>query len=207
MINIVQLRTVAAVVRHGSFAEAARELGYSPSAVSQQISAFEKAFKIELFERRTHSVYATPAAREIEAYANTVLTALDDLGGRIRTLSQGWHGSIRVGTFGTANLRLLPEAVRSFVRRFPLSEVLLEEERPVELLRALVSRELDIALVYTYGSALPDWPEQLTVVNRLTSPGGGRPGTLPASPRQSPRPGRAARTGAAGHLGNRWDDR
>lgn len=167
MINITQLRTLVAVVRHSSFAEAARELGYSPSAVSQQISAFEKTFKVELFERRAHSVYPTPAAREIEECATIVLTALDDLRNRMRTLSQGWHGSIRVGTFGTANLHLLPEAVRVFSRRFPLSEVLVQEERPMELLRALVARDLDVALLYAHGSAPPVLPDQLMAVELL----------------------------------------
>jgi len=161
LINFTQLKTFVAVVRHGSFAEAARELGYSPSAVSQQIAALEKMCKIELFERRAHSVYPTPAAREIAERTNMVLVALDDLRDRMRVLSQSWSGSIRVGAFSTASLHLMPATVRIFVGRFPRTEVLLDEGRPAELLQALVARDLDVALVYSYGLAEHRWREKV----------------------------------------------
>jgi DNA-binding transcriptional LysR family regulator len=166
--NVAQLRTLVAVVRHGSFSGAARDLGYSPSAVSQQIAALERTCKVELFERRPHSVYPTPVAREITERANAVLTALDQLREQIRALSQGWHGSIRIGAFGTASQHLLPAAVRNFVDRYPGSEVMLEEGLPTELLRALASKDLDVALVYSYGPSQRRWMHELKFVELLS---------------------------------------
>ena len=166
--NVVQLRTLVAVVRHGSFSGAARDLGYSPSAVSQQIAALERTCKVDLFERRAHSVHPTPVARQIAELSDEVLMALDRLRDQIRTLSQGWEGSVRVGAFGTASQHLLPAAVRSFVNRFPGSEVMLAEGLPTEMLRALVAGDLDVALVYSHGPSQQRWIEELTFVELLT---------------------------------------
>jgi DNA-binding transcriptional LysR family regulator len=166
--NVVQLRTLVAVVRHGSFSAAARDLGYSPSAVSQQIAALERTCKIELFERRAHSVHPTPVARQIAERSNEVLLALDRLRDQIRAISQGWHGSIRVGAFGTASQHLLPAAVRYFVDRYPGSEVMLEEGFPTELLRALAARDLDVALVYSHGPSQRKWMQELKFVELLS---------------------------------------
>ena len=166
--NVVQLRTLVAVVRHGSFSGAARDLGYSPSAVSQQIAALERTCKVELFERRAHSVHPTPVARQIAERSNEVLMALDRLRDQIRAISQGWAGSIRVGAFGTASQHLLPAAVRSFVDRYPGSEVMLEEGLPTEMLRSLAARDLDVALVYSHGPSQRKWSQELTFIELLT---------------------------------------
>jgi len=166
--NVVQLRTLVAVVRHGSFSGAARDLGYSPSAVSQQIAALERTCKVELFERRAHSVHPTPVARQIADRSNEVLIALDRLRGQIRAISQGWDGSIRVAAFETASQYLMPMAVRHFVERYPGSEVMLEEGYPTELLRALVARDLDVALVYSHGPSQRRWSHELRFVELLS---------------------------------------
>ncbi len=165
--NVVQLRTLVAVVRHGSFSGAAKDLGYSPSAVSQQIAALERTCKVELFERRAHSVHPTPIARQIADRSNEVLMALDRLRDQIRAISQGWAGNIRVGAFGTASQHLLPAAVSSFVKDFPGSEVVLEEGLPTELLRALAARDLDLALVYSHGPSQRKWSQEVTFVELL----------------------------------------
>jgi DNA-binding transcriptional LysR family regulator len=168
--NVVQLRTLVAVVQHGSFAGAAHDLGYSPSAVSQQIAALEHTWKVELFERRPRSVHPTPAAREIVERASAVLAELDQLGDLIQALSQGSQGSLRIGAFGTASRHLLPTAVRTFADRYPGSKVALKEGLPTDLLQALVSRELDVALVYSYGPARrrPKWMQELKFVELLS---------------------------------------
>ncbi|WP_140416387.1 helix-turn-helix domain-containing protein, partial [Arthrobacter globiformis] len=48
MINALHLRTFIVVLRTGSFAEAARSLGYTGSAVSQQMSCLERSVKMTL---------------------------------------------------------------------------------------------------------------------------------------------------------------
>jgi DNA-binding transcriptional LysR family regulator len=56
MLNTLHLRTLIVVLRTGSFAEAARHLGYTRSAVSQQMSSLERAVKMSLFEGDAHGI-------------------------------------------------------------------------------------------------------------------------------------------------------
>ena len=60
MLDPRRLATLEAVLRTGSFAAAAEELGYTQSAVSQHIGELERATGLRLLERRP--VRATPAA-------------------------------------------------------------------------------------------------------------------------------------------------
>lgn len=92
MLNPVHLRTLSVVLRTGSFAEAARRLGYTGSAVSQQISALERQLKTSLFERDAHSIRATPAAEFIASRSSAALGALEALEDDITQLMEGAVG-------------------------------------------------------------------------------------------------------------------
>ena len=66
MLDPLHLRTLTTVLQTGSFAVAARQLGYTPSAVSQQIAALERAVRLPVFERGARSVRPTPAAAQAD---------------------------------------------------------------------------------------------------------------------------------------------
>jgi DNA-binding transcriptional LysR family regulator len=163
VLNPVQLRTLAMVLRTGSFAEAARRLGYTGSAVSQQVSTLERQLRTPLFERDARSVRATPAAEFIAARSRTVLGALQALEDDISLLRDGAVGRLRLGSFPTASERLLPEAVSSFRAAHPRIDVHLDEAEPNELMSLLESREIDIALVYRYNLVRKGWPNAVVV--------------------------------------------
>src|SRR3981189_3516002 len=99
MLNPVHLRTLTMVIRTGSFADAARRLGYTGSAVSQQIAALERAVKMPLFERDAHSVRPTPAGEFLAERAREALAALGSLEDDIRGMSQGSIGRLPLGAF------------------------------------------------------------------------------------------------------------
>src|SRR4051812_20272544 len=67
VMDIRQLRTFDAVVRHGSFTAAAESLGYTQSAVSQHVAALEASLAVPLFVRRPFGL--TPAARRLAEHA------------------------------------------------------------------------------------------------------------------------------------------
>ncbi|XVX20449.1 LysR family transcriptional regulator [Actinomycetota bacterium] len=150
MLNPVQLRTLAAVIATGSFADAARTLGYTGSAVSQQISALERAVRFPLFEREAHSVRPTPAAIHLSAKATTALAALNDLEQEARHLAEGAVGDIRIGSVATANARVLPPALARFLTDNPRVSVHLDEGEPDTLGPAVLDGRLDLAVVYQY---------------------------------------------------------
>ena len=67
-----ELKVFLAVARYGSFTVAARELGVSQPAVSQNVTSLEKTLGVQLFERRRGDVFLTDAGRIFITYANKI---------------------------------------------------------------------------------------------------------------------------------------
>jgi DNA-binding transcriptional LysR family regulator len=167
VLNPLHLRTLIEVVRTGSFAEAARRLGYTPSAVSQQMSGLERAVRLTLFEREAHSVHAKLAAELLAERSQEVLASFDALDHEIEAISAGSLGRLRIGSFPTASARLLPQGLAAFVQRYPRVDVHLDEGEPDELLPGLQDGELDVALVYRYDLVPRTWPNRLVQTELL----------------------------------------
>lgn len=167
MLNPVHLRTLVAVIRAGSFADAARQLGYTGSAVSQQIAALERSVRVPLFERSAHSVRPTPAAEFLARRARDSLTTLRALEDDVAGMAQGTVGRIRVGSFPTASERLLPDALAHLREQHPAVEVLLDEGETDDLVHRLGDGEIDLALVYRYDFVPRPWPRSLGVRHLL----------------------------------------
>jgi DNA-binding transcriptional LysR family regulator len=161
MLNPVHLRTLAAVIRSGSFADAARCLGYTGSAVSQQIAALERAVKVPLFERGAHSVRPTQAAEFLSRRARDALAALDALYDDVRRIEAGRVGRLRLGSFPTASERLLPIGLAEYGPAHPGVEIRLDEGEPDELLPLLAEGEVDLALAFCYDGVARTWPRDV----------------------------------------------
>jgi DNA-binding transcriptional LysR family regulator len=160
--KIHHLIALQAVQRTGSFAIAARELGYTASAVSQQIAALEKDTGLVLFEREAHGVRMTAAAHRLAELSRRVLADLEELDTHVGQLASGFIGRIRLGSFPTGSVRLVPGLLSGFARDRPGVEVTLEEGEPDELVDALSEGRLDVALLYEYGLCPRDWPDDIT---------------------------------------------
>lgn len=163
VLNPLHLRTLESVLRTGSFAEAARTLGYSGSAVSQQIAALERHVQAPLFDRDAHGVRPTPVARFIADRARETLGRLQSLEDDIAMLLGGTAGGVRLGSFPTASEYLLPRTLGSFTHDHAAVEVTLDEGEPEDLLPRVVSGEIDLAIVYQYGLARRRLPAALKV--------------------------------------------
>ncbi|MDQ8705356.1 LysR substrate-binding domain-containing protein [Streptomyces sp. LHD-70] len=161
MLKPLHLLTLRAVVSSGSFALAARELGYTASAISQQISALEKESGLVLFEREAHGIRPTSAAHRLVDLSTRALAALDDLTYQVEELASGATGRLRLGAFPTAGVRLVPSALSALSDTHPRARIELQEGEPEELVGALGSGDLDVALVYEYGLSPCHWPEGL----------------------------------------------
>ncbi|MEV0680629.1 LysR family transcriptional regulator [Actinosynnema sp. NPDC050436] len=167
MLNPVHLRTLVEVVATGSFAAAARSLGYTASAVSQQVSAFERAVGVALFEREAHSVRPSSAAVFIAERGAELLAALEGFEDEIAGLVGGRRGRVRLGTFPTASARVVPHAVALLVTERPDAEIGLDEGEPDDLLAQVLAGTIDLALVYAYDLVPRTWPEELTATPLL----------------------------------------
>ncbi|HEX2075069.1 MAG TPA: LysR family transcriptional regulator [Geodermatophilus sp.] len=167
MLNPLHLRTLDTVLQTGSFAVAARQLGYTPSAVSQQIAALERATRLPLFEREARRIRPTPAAAFLATRGQEVLAVLGALHDDLRGLAEGALGTVRLGSFPTASEQVLPAALAGLAVSHPSVEVLLDEGEPVELIPRLQDGDLDVALVYLYTRVPARQPRALTVTPLL----------------------------------------
>jgi DNA-binding transcriptional LysR family regulator len=160
MLQPMQLRTLQEVLLTGSFAEAGARLGFTPSAVSQQIAALERSTGLALFDRGPRSVRPTTAARALSIRVKTMLSELDVLEREIRAMAIGGRGVARVGSFPTASAGLLPAALARLKRSNPGLEVLLDEAEPQELVPRLGAGMLDLVLVYEYDTVPQFWSNE-----------------------------------------------
>ena len=79
MLRPEHLVTLREVLRLGSFAQAANRLGYTSSAISQQMAALEREVGVTLFHRSARSIVPTEAAHTLARHSSVVLTEIDRL--------------------------------------------------------------------------------------------------------------------------------
>jgi DNA-binding transcriptional LysR family regulator len=145
----VELRhflALEAVSREHSFAKAAVALGYTQSAVSQQIATLERLVGQRLVERPggPKPVSLTEAGRLLLTHAEAIaarVAAQADL----TALEDGEAGTLRVGVFQSVGQRILPELMRRYLASWPMVGVSLTESADDSDLLAQVERgELDL---------------------------------------------------------------
>jgi DNA-binding transcriptional LysR family regulator len=139
VIDVRRLRALQAVVETGSVSAAAELLSYSPSAVSQQMSALEHETGVRLFERVGRGVRPTPAALLLCEHATRVLATIKDAEDALTALRTGHSGRIRLGAFPTAGSSLVPGALASFQALHPdvaLDLVVVEGDEAITSLRS-----------------------------------------------------------------------
>ena len=149
-VEIRHLAALEAVVQTGSFGRAGAELGYSQSAISQQIATLERAAGVQLLERPggRQPVTPTEAGQRLLRHARRASAAMRAAEADLHALAEGEAGTLRVGTFQSAGVRLLPGAMRRCVERWPDVQVRLSEAGyNEELLGLLEGGELDLAFV------------------------------------------------------------
>lgn len=116
---ITHVRTFAAVVRCGSFSEAARELGVVPSLVAKRIAQLERQLHTRLFERTTRALRLTEAGEKFHARAEQVVTDFEDLVGEVERDEGKLEGHLRVMAPTTLTLRALGPVFNAFLAQHP----------------------------------------------------------------------------------------
>src|SRR4051794_40545880 len=108
-ITVQQLEYLDAVDRHDVWAEAARSLGVSPSALSQGLAELERRVGIPLFERQGRRRVPTAECRVVLEHARRVLAQTDDLVTWAADRRQGRTGQVRVGMIDAAAVDRYPD--------------------------------------------------------------------------------------------------
>lgn len=164
MLNPVQLRALTEVVRTGSFTEAAKKLGYTSSAVSQQIAALERGLGMQLVTREAHRIRCTTTAQRLASRSVHVLGLLTSLEDDVRALASGEIGRLRIGTALDPTAGLIAPTLRALKALHPRINLSVSEQTADELVESLEVGALDVALVYDYPAAPRAVPRGLTSV-------------------------------------------
>ncbi|MEW2525345.1 LysR family transcriptional regulator [Streptomyces sp. NPDC047071] len=153
MLDMRRMQILRSVVSSGSVTAAARNLGYTPSAVSQQMAALEKEAGVALLERTGRGVRPTDAGRLLADCAAAVGRHVAEAETALADLRSGRTGRISVRYFATAGARLVAPALALLRREHPgvHTELRLDED-PLPDVKA---GRVDLALVVRRPDAPP----------------------------------------------------
>jgi DNA-binding transcriptional LysR family regulator len=149
-VELRHLAALEAIATEGTFGRAAEKLGYTQSAISQQIAMLERIVGERLIERPGGSrpVTFTEAGRILLRHAESIVARLQAAQADLAALSSGEAGSLTIGTFQSVGAKILPEMLRRFVTAWPEVDIHLRESPDDGDLAAAVERgELDLAFV------------------------------------------------------------
>jgi DNA-binding transcriptional LysR family regulator len=146
-LDLRHLVALKAIADEGSFGRAAEKLGYTQSAVSQQIAALERIVGLRLVERPggPRPVSLTEAGGVLLRHAEAIQARLLAARADMSALEAGDAGRLRVGTFQSVGARIIPTLLRRFGTTHPGVEVVLRESQNEDELLEMVERgELDL---------------------------------------------------------------
>ncbi|MEU8029878.1 LysR family transcriptional regulator [Streptomyces sp. NPDC049099] len=144
------LRTFETVARTLSVTQAARELHYAQSSVSDQIQALERELGVELLDRSQRRVRLTPQGVTLSEYAERLLKLLEEA----RWAVSRPGAEVSVGALETVCLHVLPGVLTRYRALYPETRVRIAQDNRGELYKAVRRGDLDVCL--TFGDPPPD---------------------------------------------------
>ncbi|MCM3695403.1 LysR family transcriptional regulator [Microbacterium oleivorans] len=161
MIDLEAVVSLRSIATEGSVAAAANALGFTPSAVSQQIKRLERDTGVALLERVGRGVVLTEAATRLVVSATPILADLE----RVRADLHGGgepdriSGEIRIAAFSTVVRGMMVPVLADLGRRHPDLRLPLRESEPWETVALVASGQRDVGLAHRWGNvalAIPD---------------------------------------------------
>jgi len=146
-IEVRHLQALVAVSETGTFGRAAEALGFTQSAISQQVAALERAVGAPVFDRPggPRPVRLTAVGEVLLEHAHTVLATLRSAQAEVGALTAGDRGRLRVGTVQSVGTRVIPQLLTRFARERPGVEIVLHEAvEPRDLLDLVADQKLDV---------------------------------------------------------------
>jgi len=150
MLDVRKLRVLRELSARGTIAATAKALSFTPSAISQQLSALERETGVELLAREGRRLTLTEPGRRLVARTDEVLAALEAAEADLEASVGEVRGTVTVAAFPTAAAVLVAPVVKALDQRHPTLTVRVEELEPHESLPALRLGEVDLAVVHDY---------------------------------------------------------
>ncbi|MBM6590284.1 LysR family transcriptional regulator [Brevibacterium sp. RIT 803] len=184
-VSFTHVRALRAVVEHGSLSSAAKDLGYTTSAISQQISALERSLGVSLFERGPRSVRVTAAGERMYELSADLLESIAGIADIMRGYASAEQGMLRLTAAGSGAAQLLPRAVAGITSKHPAAEIsLVTPGTSDSVVESIKAGYADIGIIYEYSptskqvleglTSTPLLHEEMVVIGRDQGPSGER---------------------------------
>jgi DNA-binding transcriptional LysR family regulator len=169
MLDIRRLRVLREFTTRGSIARTAEALGYTPSAVSQQLAALEREAGTQLLVRTPRSARLTDAGWRLAAHADRILAMVEEAEADLSALGAEPSGRVVVTAFPSAAVAFAPALARSLRAHGRLS-LLLRQTAPEEGLRLVRSGDVEVAIVDDWKGRLAEGFEVLSCFHLVRDP-------------------------------------
>ena len=164
MIDLQGLRALAAVARAGSVVAAADQLGYTPSAVSQQVKKLERDLGTALLERRGRGVLLTERGRALSAEGSELLDRLERLE-HLGSAEADPAAPLRIASFSTATRGLLGPVLTSLRTADGLPLASVTSVDPTVAMDLVATGAADLAVVHNWNSVPLVAPAHVTTAH------------------------------------------
>jgi DNA-binding transcriptional LysR family regulator len=149
-LDLRRLRVLREVALRGTIVAAADALGFTPSAISQQLTALERESGSVLLERIGRGVRLTDAGQVLVERTEPVLVALEEAKAALESSRTTIGGEIRLAASGSLARAFVIPTIANVARRYPQLKVTLLEFEADESLRELRLGQLDIVVTHEY---------------------------------------------------------
>jgi len=170
MIDLTALGALRAVGTSGSVTAAAETLGYTPSAVSQQIKRLERQTGVPLLERVGRGVMLTRHGRHLAEQGARLLGDLEELQSGLHRQARAIAGHVRLVAFATAVRGLIAPALPPVLLAHPGLRVTIAEREPWDAIGHVAAGQADLGVVHNWGDvplAVPDHLARTTLGSDL----------------------------------------
>lgn len=149
-LDIRRLRVLREVALRGTIASAADSLGFTPSAISQQLSALERESGSVLLERTGRSVRLTDAGQVLVARTEPVLVALEEAKAALEESRTTIAGELHLAASGSLARAFVVPVIAEVAHKYPKLKITLLEFEADESLRELRLGQLDLVVTHEY---------------------------------------------------------
>ncbi|MFG2002911.1 LysR family transcriptional regulator [Spirillospora sp. NPDC048911] len=153
MLNLIHLKVLAAVARHGSVTEAAKDLHYSQSSVSHHLSRLEAATGVKLIQRVGRGVRLTPEGALLAGRATEIVGRVDAATSELAAQVGLRTGRVRLAANASVLATIVPKAAATLAEAHPGLNLSVIDRHPVEALEMLRHGEVEVALVFRHAHA------------------------------------------------------
>lgn len=165
MMDLTAVIALRAVETHGSVGAAAAALGFTPSAISQQVKRLERDTGVTLLERVGRGVMLTDHGRIVSEAGGRLLADLEAVDAELQRRTDVVAGHLRVAVFSTANRGLLAAVAQRLLAAHPDLRLSLRECEPWETVDLVATGLVEIGVVHTWGDVALEIPEHLVATS------------------------------------------